>query len=144
VIDALDDKDFATNVMCRTFATGLDVEVMPFKTLWGLNQILSPDHPDRAHVCSYIYKVPKMFDISEVEHEQDNSQLRWCVDYEEDLEEVEKVLRLGVLPYGEVLRRLNGEATDDVSWAGSAAGCAGEIGPDDGTDEGIPASDELD
>jgi len=142
VISSLGDNDFATNVLRRTFPMGLAVEVIPFKTLWGLQQLLSPDHPDREHVCSYIYKVPHMFDIASVEDDEEHPELRWCVDHEEDIEDVERILGYGLIPYHDVMRREDGQTDDDVSWTGGPTRGAGEADADDGGDEGYETADE--
>jgi spore coat polysaccharide biosynthesis protein SpsF (cytidylyltransferase family) len=145
VIDASYGKDFASNVVHRTFPRGLDVEVMPFPTLWGLDKILALDHPDREHVCSFIYKQKASFNIASITDKEDNSDFIWCVDDEEDLERVSEYLRWGILPYQEVLRRIKDGSGFSISdREGDATWGFGPIDPEDGTDEGLTPFAERD
>jgi spore coat polysaccharide biosynthesis protein SpsF (cytidylyltransferase family) len=101
-IQALDNADFASNVVNRTFPRGLDCEVMQFDTLMKLNRLVKGDQ--REHVCSYVYNSDR-FDVVSVEDDEDNSGLTWCVDDQDDFDSVKKALKWGVLPYKEVLDR---------------------------------------
>jgi len=104
VINNLGDFDFATNVWPRTYPQGLDVEVMQVETLYRLDKMLPEGHPDREHVCVAVYDNPE-FSIVSVTESDDYSHLRWCVDDQEDFEQVARILeRWGDLSYREILR----------------------------------------
>ena len=105
VIDSLGNNDFATNVWDRTFPKGLDTEVIPVTTLYALDSTLSADHPDREHVCSFLYKQNRILNIASVTDDEDHSDLVWCVDDEEDFERVSGLLKFGILPYDELLEK---------------------------------------
>jgi spore coat polysaccharide biosynthesis protein SpsF (cytidylyltransferase family) len=67
---------------------------------------LDEDDPDREHVCDRVYASPS-FTITNYEDEEDNSDLRWCVDDFEDFQRVGAIIeRWGDLPYREIIRRV--------------------------------------
>jgi spore coat polysaccharide biosynthesis protein SpsF len=103
-IEALADRDLASNVVTRTFPVGLDVEVMPVDTLERLDRYLSKHDPLREHVCAYAYGSDRFTKVS-VTDGVDNSDIRWCVDTYEDFEDVREVLKWGVMPYEEAVER---------------------------------------
>jgi spore coat polysaccharide biosynthesis protein SpsF (cytidylyltransferase family) len=142
VINSLDDNDFASNVVRRTFPRGLDVEVMTRETLERLNNELWSHHPDREHVCSVIYKIPDAFNIVSVVDDEDNSDLVWCVDDEEDLDRVTNMLKWRILPYKEMLKRVSGYY--ETIGSGDATWGVGAFGPEDRADEGDETIDEWD
>ncbi len=107
-IDALGKHDFASNVVRRTYPRGLDVEVMPRSTLQWLDSHLISGNPAREHVCSFLYHTMIAFRIISVFDEENNSDLVWCVDDMKDFDKVAEMLRWGILPYKDVLRRALG------------------------------------
>lgn len=77
--------DFVTNHLTPTFPEGLDVEIYSFSTLeklWDQAELLS----EREHVFPYIQNYPEEFRIINFTQEQDNSHLRWTIDYDCDYE----------------------------------------------------------
>lgn len=76
--------DYTSNVLERTFPRGLDVEVIQANALYAVNDLVT-DRDEREHVTLGIYHRPKRFSLHSVVQEQDNSDLRWTVDYAEDL-----------------------------------------------------------
>ena len=103
-IDILGSADFATNVWPRTFPAGLDVEVIPLKTLYRLDHMLEEGHPDREHVCSHVYG-NDAFDVISLVSEDNNSGYRWCVYDVEDFDVVRVILeKWGDLGFREILR----------------------------------------
>lgn len=103
-ISVLGDHDFATNVSPRTYPQGLDVEVMTIETLHRLDAMLGEGDPEREHVCVHVY-LDDDFSISSLVDEEDHSNVRWCVDDEEDFIRVSNILsRWGDLPYREILK----------------------------------------
>lgn len=77
--------DYASNTMEPTYPEGLDVEAMTFKALeraWSEAKLGS----EREHVTPYIWKHPDCFTLVSVKQDQDESKMRWTLDYPEDLE----------------------------------------------------------
>ena len=80
----VEQPDYASNVLVRTYPRGLDTEVMTAQALrqaWGE----ADQAYQRAHVTPYIYEHPEKFKLLSVTGEQDYSQHRWTVDTPEDL-----------------------------------------------------------
>lgn len=78
------DLDYASNTIEPTYPEGLDVEVFSFEALkqaWKEAELPS----EREHVTPYIWKNPKKFKIANIKYKNDLSNLRWTLDYEEDL-----------------------------------------------------------
>jgi len=75
--------DYCSNSFERTFPDGLDAEAMTFETLeyvWKKSNWQS----EREHVTSYINRNRNEFRISHLKFDEDLSELRWTVDYEDD------------------------------------------------------------
>jgi spore coat polysaccharide biosynthesis protein SpsF len=68
----------------RTFPRGLDVEVFSFAVL---EQAWRQDYNPawREHVTPYIYCHPEIFQVRAIVNDVDYSNMRWCVDTQEDL-----------------------------------------------------------
>lgn len=82
--------DYSSNSRVRTFPYGLDVECMRTGALLALQQFdLRSD--EKEHVTPGIYNRPQLFDINSVTQTTNHSDLRWSVDYPEDLAFVEAV-----------------------------------------------------
>jgi len=96
VIDAVIERqivsgaDYTSNVLPRTFPRGLDVEVVSASAFARLLELeLSDD--EREHVTMGIHRRQDRFAIENVIDEVDRSELRWTVDYPEDLDFVRAV-----------------------------------------------------
>lgn len=100
--------DYASNVLVRTYPRGLETEAFFLDTLLRVDR-LAASAGEREHVTTAIYSVrPELFLRRSVEDAEDNSDLRWTVDEEVDLEVVRTIydaLDLGrvVAPYRDVL-----------------------------------------
>ncbi len=84
------DADYACNNMPRTYPMGLDVEVFSFESLeraWASATL--PE--EKEHVTPYIRNHPEIFKLVNLGNDTDLSQLRWTVDYQEDLDFARKV-----------------------------------------------------
>ena len=93
----VEQPDYASNCVVRTYPRGLDTEVMTFRALelaWGGAR----QAYQRSHVTPYIYENPGQFRVLSVTGDEDYSANRWTVDALEDLEFV-----------GAVYDRLEGE-----------------------------------
>jgi spore coat polysaccharide biosynthesis protein SpsF len=105
--------DYCCNNMPGTYPYGLDTEVFSFESLertWKEAYNLY----DREHVTPYMRKNPDKFRLYNVENTTDMSNLRWTVDYEEDLEFVTEIYnRLypekGIFLMGDVIDVLHNE-----------------------------------
>lgn len=89
----LDSYDVVTNSrpFARTFPQGTDVEVFSFQALekaW--KNAKKPS--EREHVTPYFYNNESDFKIYYLDHSEDFSHLRWCVDRMLDLELVRKIV----------------------------------------------------
>jgi spore coat polysaccharide biosynthesis protein SpsF len=86
----LGDYDYTSNTIKPTYPDGLDTEVFRREALeraWHEANLTS----EREHVTSYIWKHPDLFRLSNVEHSEDLSALRWTVDEPQDLEFVRRI-----------------------------------------------------
>lgn len=83
-------SDYTSNTLERTYPRGLDVECFTEGALSKLIELeLSP--AEREHVTMGIYSHPELFVLQNVEDDVDRSELRWTVDYPEDLDFVRKI-----------------------------------------------------
>lgn len=103
------EYDYATNIRPRTFPRGLDVEVF-FRDVIERAARLAISIPAREHVTYFInVERPDLFLLLPVCDSADNSDLRWTVDTEEDLNMVRRIydelqLNCKFLPYYDILR----------------------------------------
>lgn len=112
VVDALtldpSGADYASNVIRRTFPRGLDVEALFVDALVRVDR-LAKSALEREHVTIAIRSErSELFLTRSVEADQDDSDLRWTVDEEEDLDLVRALYNeLGladiILPYRSVV-----------------------------------------
>jgi spore coat polysaccharide biosynthesis protein SpsF len=78
--------DYASNVLRRTFPRGLDTEAMFLDTLLRVDR-LAKTPSEREHVTVTIRSErPGLFLALSVESDKDDSDLRWTVDEDRDLE----------------------------------------------------------
>lgn len=99
--------DYCSNTHTRMFPRGLDVEAFYLETLEKIFR-QATSAAAREHVTAYVMEKPGEFAIQQVTTDQDDSDLRWTVDTEEDLELVRTLfteLDLGATPrpYREVV-----------------------------------------
>ena len=84
--------DYVSNVRPPTFPDGLDVEVISRAALErSAREAARPS--EREHVTEYIAEHPELFSPENVAHDPDLSDMRWTVDYPDDLEFVRAVFR---------------------------------------------------
>jgi spore coat polysaccharide biosynthesis protein SpsF len=106
--DAAATSDYASNVVERTYPRGLDSEAFFMDTLLRIGR-LARAAPDREHVTLFVRATcPQLFLTRNVVDVQNNSDLRWTVDTEVDLQVVRAFyegLGLGerIAPYAELL-----------------------------------------
>jgi spore coat polysaccharide biosynthesis protein SpsF len=82
--------DYVSNTHPRTFPYGTETEVFSFSALEKSWNETSNDF-DREHVTPYFYKNPNKFSIGNVIQEKNQSNYRWTIDYNEDLELVKYI-----------------------------------------------------
>ena len=82
--------DYASNTLVRTYPKGLDVECF---TLAALERAVrdATDAYDREHVTPYLKRYPALFRPGDVRARTDRSDLRWTLDYPEDLAFLDRV-----------------------------------------------------
>jgi spore coat polysaccharide biosynthesis protein SpsF (cytidylyltransferase family) len=76
--------DYCSNTIEPTYPEGLDIEVFSFDALeraWQEAVLAS----DREHVTPFMWRQPELFRCANVTLGRDLSNLRWTLDYEEDL-----------------------------------------------------------
>lgn len=93
VIEALlgSGADYASNTQVRTYPRGLDTEVFHQDVLRRIDR-MADSRPAREHVTYFInYDRPDLFVRESVEDSEDNSDLRWTVDEQADLDLVREI-----------------------------------------------------
>lgn len=76
--------DYTANTLERSYPRGLDVEVFRADALRAVDP-LAVAIEEREHVTIGIYRRPEVFSLHSVTQTPDRSDLRWTVDYPEDL-----------------------------------------------------------
>lgn len=82
--------DMVTNSMNDTFPMGLQYWIINYETLEQLNKKNS-DKFWKEYFIMYILENKDKFSVIEIKNDKDYSNLRWTVDYEEDLEFVRQI-----------------------------------------------------
>ena len=82
--------DLICNTLKPSFPEGLDVELIPFKTLEKIWKTAVKSE-DREHITKFIFDNQDDFKICNFENPQNLSQIRLTLDTEEDLELIEKI-----------------------------------------------------
>ena len=92
VIEGIDlqQSEYSSNTIRRTYPRGLDVEAFTFATL----EIAGREDKNpawREHVTQFIVRHPERFGITQLSYDDDHSHRRWTVDTPEDFALVEKI-----------------------------------------------------
>ena len=82
--------DYVCNIMPRTFPHGLDTEIFSFEALEKAFKEATLAE-EREHVTPYIRNHPEIFHINNFSQEENQSHLRWTLDYPEDFEFIKAV-----------------------------------------------------
>ena len=94
--------DYASNVIERSYPQGLDVEAIRRGVLERINEVATSAMA-REHVTWHIVReAPESFSIRNVRAGDDNSDLRWTVDTQTDLELIRRIY--GELDLGETAK----------------------------------------
>ena len=83
-------NDYTSNTHPRTFARGLDVEVIDISALEHLNS-LELSEEEREHVTPGFYRRPNNYRLGNFEQTTSSAQHRWTVDFSEDFQFVVRV-----------------------------------------------------
>lgn len=86
------DAEYTSNVLERTFPDGLDVECFSSEAFERMRETLLTAS-EREHVTKAFYSQPESYSLHSVTQTPDLSDLRWTVDYQEDLEFTRLVYR---------------------------------------------------
>ena len=86
----LEEADYTSNTIERTYPDGLDVEVLSFNTLHTIWSEAKLDS-EREHVTPYIRNNRKKFKIAQLIDKKDLSNKRWTLDYQEDYEFIREI-----------------------------------------------------
>jgi spore coat polysaccharide biosynthesis protein SpsF (cytidylyltransferase family) len=82
--------DYASNTIEPTYPEGLDVEVFTIDALTRACEEAT-SASDREHVTPYMYRHPERFRLASLTDTVDRSDMRWTLDYEDDLDFLEEV-----------------------------------------------------
>lgn len=86
-----DNYDYLSNTLDRTFARGMDFEIIRFSALEkGFFEATSPY--DKEHVTPFIYSHPERFRLASMKQQKNESHLRLTVDEESDFALTKKIL----------------------------------------------------
>jgi len=85
------DFDLVTNVFPRTYPLGQSVEVLRSETFRRVYQQMQ-DIEDREHVTQFFYRHPQDFRIHNFTSGGDYSSIRLCVDTEQDIAVLSKIV----------------------------------------------------
>jgi spore coat polysaccharide biosynthesis protein SpsF len=99
--------DYLSNTIFPTYPDGLDIEIFSAKSLISLYSMKLTD-PEKEHVTLGFHNRKKEFNLQNYKSNLDYSNLRWTVDYPEDLEFIRKVYskfqdRMNLFGFYEVL-----------------------------------------
>lgn len=90
-LDCLEEVDYVSNALKRTFPRGLDTEVFSISALKrAYIEAFLPQ--DREHVTAYLYMNPDEFRLANLECKQNWGKHRWTVDTEEDFELIKRIV----------------------------------------------------
>jgi spore coat polysaccharide biosynthesis protein SpsF len=94
LIDAfhLADVDYLSNTIKPTYPDGLDIEVVRSEAFGKLNNT-TLSKAEMEHVTYGLYSRSGQFTTQNYLNSQDLSELRWTVDYQEDLDFVRQVFK---------------------------------------------------
>ena len=113
--------DYLSNSLVPSFPDGLDVEILSREAISRLSS-LSLSKMESEHVTLGLYKRPDMFRVLNFSNPINHSNMRWTVDYPEDLDFVRSVYshfkgRESTFEYEEVLEflRSNPEVISGIS-----------------------------
>lgn len=87
----MNDFDYVSNTIERTFPRGLDTEVFTAKAL-SISYNFAVLDRDKEHVTPYIYTNSDKFKLGFYKGEKNYSKYRWTVDTEEDFELINLLL----------------------------------------------------
>ncbi len=86
LVEHTNSTDYSSNVIRRTYPRGLDTEAMFIDVLERMDR-LAQSTPAREHVTVYLRGERRdLFAVRDVIDDEDNSDLRWTVDTNDDLE----------------------------------------------------------
>ena len=99
--------DYASNTHTRSYPRGLDVEALHADVLARIQRLARSAHA-REHVTALVMERPSWFAVRQVRADTDDSDLRWTVDTDADLELVRALyarcgLAAGPRPYLELV-----------------------------------------
>lgn len=89
-MEHLEEYDYVSNTIERTYPRGLDLEVFSYQTLQQAYQ-RAIDLDEREHVTAHIYRHPKDFRVKAYTQLVDQSQYRLTIDTSADLDLVQRI-----------------------------------------------------
>lgn len=82
--------DYLSNTIAPTFPDGLDIEIVQTRAFLSLNR-MRLSQIEQEHVTYGLYARQGKFNVMNFNYSKDLSDMRWTVDYEEDLAFIRKV-----------------------------------------------------
>lgn len=90
-LNHIEEYDYVTNCLKRTYPRGMDAEVLSFQVLHeAFVEAVEPE--EREHVTPFIYRHPERYRLANIDFSENQEHHRWTVDTPEDFELVEKIL----------------------------------------------------
>lgn len=90
-LDHIEEYDYVTNCLKRTYPRGMDVEVFSFHVLHeAFTEAVEPE--EREHVTPFIYRHSERYRLANINFSENQGNHRWTVDTQEDFDLVEKIL----------------------------------------------------
>ncbi|MCO1603811.1 cytidylyltransferase domain-containing protein [Desulfosporosinus nitroreducens] len=90
-LENVENCDYVSNCLNRTFPRGMDTEVFPFCLLEKVHLEVE-EQTYREHVTPYIYEDGQRFRLLNLDFQCDESHQRWTVDTLEDFRLIEHIL----------------------------------------------------
>jgi len=84
------ELDYLSNTIVPTFPDGLDIEIVQTRAFLSLNQTRL-SQIEQEHVTYGLYARQGKFNVMNYNYEKDLSEMRWTVDYEQDLAFIRRV-----------------------------------------------------
>lgn len=90
-LDRVDDLDYVSNVLIRSYPRGMDTEIFSFEALQAAHLDATESY-EREHVTPFIYEHQERFRVANFAFEQDKSDYRLTVDTQDDFELISRII----------------------------------------------------
>lgn len=87
----VDDLDYASNALIRSYPRGMDTEIFSFEALQAAH-LEAEQYYEREHVTPFLYRHQERFRVANFAFEQDKSDHRLTVDTQDDFELISRII----------------------------------------------------